>query len=411
MNPVNQPKALNGEQWKFDFVIRNHNINRNNVDYKEAFKELTKDYLHLHLYRVPRRGYYPFIEKVHIVTEVSVKNGQDPRCYCHINGRRNEYLAILMESDIEIFKKELFKPFDFLNNKKNNNNLAIPAHPMIPISPPFASIPDGGNTATSNIVNNSTTTPYTDIVNNSTTTVSLETDGYCFVPVFPGTSKLLNDLVRSTIIGTDTKYEEKDVTERISRYCVPVFTCHKDTYEILSKKGINTKGLTTFDDSYTDKRRVQLYIGTAESNTRGYKLKQNREFQTLMKEVERVAREKTNKNNFTLTKEVLLVTLPDARRQQLHRDWEDIEKDRFFLLLPLQENQTLIIMDDNHEIKSVKLPIDTVFIGHARLVHAGSDKQGLRLHAVLVPTPKKESSSQNEYTNYIIEKNYPDLSL
>ena len=101
---------------------------------------------------------------------------------------------------------------------------------------------------------------------------------------------------------------------------------------------------------------------------------------------------------------VLLTTKKKNRnsyRQQLHKDFKE-DDESMFVIIALSDKQN--IYEHNGSISSIELPKDHAFVGHASLLHAGSDRAGRRLHFKLV---SKDYVEEDTNTYFVKDSLYP----
>lgn len=198
------------------------------------------------------------------------------------------------------------------------------------------------------------------------------------IPLPKGTSDCIQQLVSNHV------NEDKE----------DVFSCHAEAHDELSD---NLKG--KFD-------RLE---GTKDSFTDGKRKLQNVQ-QSFIAEEEIIKIQATLLANLDVAgydiKEPVLLTTEESStekifRQQLHKDFEGDES--MFVIVALSDKQNLYI-EYNGTILSIELPKDHAFVGHASLIHAGSERSGRRLHFKLV---SKDYVKEDTNTYFVKDSLYP----
>lgn len=202
------------------------------------------------------------------------------------------------------------------------------------------------------------------------------------IPLPPGTSGNLNDSV--------DKYVEEEKQD--------VFCCEsKDDYSSLSeyRHGQFEQLKGTDSSAYTDKNRK------LQNMRQGFIGKDVIAIEDMLQTTLCVS-------GYRIMEPVLLTTKKEKKsytiyRQKLHMDFKEGD-DSMFVIIALSDNQNLYY-EFNGAISSIELPKDHAFVGHASLVHAGSEQEGKRLHFKLV----SEDYVEDTKTYFVKDSLFPGI--
>ena len=232
----------------------------------------------------------------------------------------------------------------------------------------------------------------------------LEVNGFTTVPTREGTSEDLCQLI--THLENESNWQA-------------LFNCGVDTFKEMDKttkkeiKG-DFNFLNDEKTTYTDQSRKQFIVDDGGETREVRKIKNNKKFKKIRSELEAILKKVTGLEGYHLVKLVILKTELNRNgniwRQQYHTDWSNFTGDRkFFILVPFDDNQTILTRDQhNCEVcNESKIPKDQIFIGKDSLVHAGSSTVGYRLHGVYVPKTSDEVDSNQEVTCLHSDPKYP----
>ena len=209
-----------------------------------------------------------------------------------------------------------------------------------------------------------------------------DVEGYRFVQLSKGASKQLQQLVSKHV---NTEEKEQDV-----------FTCSYNTCKRLSK-GQRNQFIRLNADSVTDRNRKLRNISQDDFNA-----------EKVVAKIQATLRANLDVQDHSIEEPVLLTTekRPEAStifRQGLHRDFKEGD-DSMFVIIPLCDDQTVYI-EKNKSIAMIPLSKDCAFVGHASLIHAGSEKPGKRLHFKLV----SEGQVEDTKTYFVKDSLYPRI--
>jgi hypothetical protein len=178
-----------------------------------------------------------------------------------------------------------------------------------------------------------------------------------------------------------------------------VFSCDYDTCGRLSVRQRNQFiRLEGTEDSYTDQNRMLQNICQDFNN------------ETEVIDIEKTLRTTLNVQDHNIEEPVLLTTTKKKssykiHRQKLHKDFKEGDSS-IFVIIALCDKQNIYI-ELNGTISSIELPKDCAFVGHASLIHAGSERPGKRLHFKLVSKSQVEEDTK---TYFVKDSLYPGNS-
>ena len=192
-------------------------------------------------------------------------------------------------------------------------------------------------------------------------------------------------------LDKETKAELKHRSEKRN-----VFNCDESTYERLSDE--QREGLSELPSSksYTDKKRTLQHLSL--SSDKGKR---------LVEKLQQVLRDNLCMDN-VIENIVYMHTESGAKRQQFHTDFEvcGSNDNKRFVIVSLHDKQFLYIKHRGDIIR-VKLWKGYAFVGHASLVHAGSEFRGVRIHFEFVPGSDEERPGG--ITHFVNDPSYPNV--
>jgi len=82
----------------------------------------------------------------------------------------------------------------------------------------------------------------------------------------------------------------------------------------------------------------------------------------------------------------------------------ETKPDKFFFVLPIDEGQSINVLDhpDEKYPATLGLPKPTIFVGKHDCIHGGSSYTGLRLHGMFVPADDNEPDSTESQTHFLL---------
>lgn len=93
-------------------------------------------------------------------------------------------------------------------------------------------------------------------------------------------------------------------------------------------------------------------------------------------------------------------------RQQLHWDFEGrLRRCRFFVIIPLDNNQSIFVSDEDGNLSRLRLRKDCAFVGRGGLVHCGSETLGMRVHFEFIP--QRAKIDDDVKTHFARDPTYP----
>ena len=93
-------------------------------------------------------------------------------------------------------------------------------------------------------------------------------------------------------------------------------------------------------------------------------------------------------------------------RQQLHWDFEGrLRRWRFFVIIPLDNDQSIFVSDEDGNLSRLRLRKDCAFVGRGGLVHCGSETPGMRVHFEFIP--QRAKIDDDVKTRFAPDPTYP----
>lgn len=214
-------------------------------------------------------------------------------------------------------------------------------------------------------------------------------------------SELKNDW-KAVSLPPGTSKALRDIVEKVPKRKEIVFTVSSAVAKGRDIRGRHLKPIAKGSDSLTDGCRTLIPLQQA--------LKSSKRYQQIRRSIELAVLQNLHlRETHKLSNDVLLCTSSSGDssplRQQFHVDFGETEQNKYFVIVPISERNTIYVK--KRRVCQLSLSLDYALIGSPDLVHAGSDTPGERLHFKLIPKEEDEDSGE-EQTYFVDDNNYPN---